>query len=447
MSLFRATSFRAALVYTLVLVVLVGAVLGFVFRRFEAQLINTQDNQIWREAASLSQIYNRDGARALAQAVNAHAASGQGLVLRLSTGLGAYVAGNMRQLPTPDATLRQADDWVHFELQERPLRARFVKLDADIVLLIGYDRRDALQLVATMRNALLFALIGLTLLGLLGGLVLARAAQTRVAAFNRHLQPVMLGALDRRLPVEGGHEWAQMAVHINDMLARIEQLMQATKQVSDNLAHDLRAPLTRLHMRLEKLALKNSGETADELAEALSDIDGLLRSFAALLTLSRLDSGVVKLARQPVDITRMVDDMHDLFEAVFEDADMQLVAEAEPIVDFTGDPQLMQQALTNLLENVLVHARIKDSLVTLSLTDKGDTVALCVADAGLGIAAEKRDAAQQRFVRLDASRSGDGSGLGLSLAAAIATHHGGTLQLDDNAPGLIATLNLPKRAV
>lgn len=443
MNLLRATSFRAALAFTLVLVVALGLVLGFVFQRFAAQVTLMQERQIWREAASLSQIYSKDGPRALAAAVTMNAASGQGAVLRLSNRLGVFIAGNLPNLPPPSAT-RQAQGWVHFEEGGRPVRGRLIKLDDDVLLLVGYDQSDAKKLTAAMRNSLLGAVLGLTLLGLGGGLMLARRTQARVAALNEQLQPVMQGALDRRLATAGQDEWSQMALHINTMLARLEQLMTATKQVSDNLAHDLRAPLTRLKMRLERLAGKSDSRTRDELGEALGDIDRLLHSFAALLTLSRLDSGVVRLARQRVNITALVTDVHELFEAVFAEADMRLVLDAQTVTDFTGDAHLLQQALTNLLENALAHAGVAGSMVTLSLHDDGAMVRLALADSGPGIASARRDEAMQRFVRLDASRAGDGSGLGLTLAAAIAAHHGGSLDLADNAPGLLASLHLPK---
>ena len=136
--------------------------------------------------------------------------------------------------------------------------------------------------------------------------------------------------------------------------------------------------------------------------------------------------------------------MHELFEAVFAEADMRLVLDAKDVNGFTGDAHLLQQALTNLLENTLAHARVAGSEVRLSLQDDGAGLRLALGDAGPGIPAAQRDEATQRFVRLDASRAGDGSGLGLSLAAAIAAHHGGHLDMADNAPGLLVTLHLPK---
>ncbi|MGC6535305.1 MAG: sensor histidine kinase [Parvibaculales bacterium] len=446
MTLFRLSSFRAALTFTLIVVVLVGLVLGLVLTRLGVQLREMQDRQVWREIASLSQIYEQDGARGLALAVSALSDTDPGMVLRFSSQLGAFLGGNLQYMPLPRITEQKPGGWIEFPVQNRNMRARFAKLDNDVVLLIGYDLQDRDELLADMRAVMLAALIGLSLLGVFGGRILADRARRQVAAVNAELQPVMAGALNRRVTVSGSDEWAEMADHINAMLDRLEQMMAATKQVSDNLAHDLRSPLTRLHIRLQRLAEQAEPALAGEIEEALAETDGLLRSFAALLTLSRLDSGVTKLVRKPVDITALVSDLHDLFEAVFADAEMDLPLKADTVQGFFGDAALLQQALSNLLENVLTHAKRRGSKVRMAVHDKGAMVELSIADGGAGIAPQDRARAQERFVRLDASRSGEGSGLGLSLAAAIASHHGGRLSLADNKPGLVVTLTLPKRA-
>jgi len=174
-----------------------------------------------------------------------------------------------------------------------------------------------------------------------------------------------------------------------------------------------------------------------DMAAALEDVDGLLKSFNALLALSRLDSGVTKLAAGPVDVAALLADVHDLFAPVFEDGDMQLAISCADGLSLSGDADLLAQALVNLLENALTHAAIKGSTVTLSAQRADDAVILSLA---------QREQAMARFVQLDESRAQGGSGLGLSLAAAICTHHGGALVLRDNAPGLKAELHLPQKS-
>ena len=445
MPVLRATSFRAAFGFTAILVLSLALVLSLLYARLEARLAAVEEARIWREAASLTRTYAQGGVKALAEAVTAQADTGQGLALHLTDRLGVYLAGNIKNFPAPEATQARGDGWFDMTGQDTVYRARLVAPDDDLVLLLGFDRRDMDASLAEIRRLFVLTLIGLTLLGVAGAALLARRNLARVAQMNRHLQPVMQGALETRLPVTGpGDEWSLMAGHINTMLARLEKLVGATREVSDNLAHDLRAPLTRLRMRLEALSEGAEDAQLDQLADAMGDVDALLRSFNALLALSRLESGTTKLARRPIDMRALMETLHDLFEAVFEAQDMQLVVDAEVVTDMTGDEALLSQALVNGLENVLAHGARAGSIVTLGVQDGGDAVTLSLADQGAGIAAADRARAVERFVRLDESRSGDGTGLGLSLISAICHHHGGTLTLDDNAPGLRLTLHIPK---
>ena len=445
MSVLRATSFRAAFGFTTILVLALALVLSLLYARLEARLAAVEETRIWREAASLTRTYAQGGVKALAEAVTAQVDTGQGLALHLTDRLGVYLAGNIKDFPAPEKTQARGNGWFDMTAQDTAYRARLVAPDDDLVLLLGFDRDDMDTSLAAIRRLFLLTLIGLTLLGIAGATLLARGNLARVAKMNRHLQPVMQGALETRLPVaKTGDEWSLMAGHINIMLARLEKLVETTREVSDNLAHDLRAPLTRLRMRLEALSESAVDAQLDQLADALGDVDALLRSFNALLALSRLESGTTKLARRPIDMGALMENLHDLFEAVFEEQDMQLVVEAEVVTNMTGDEALLTQALVNGLENVLAHGARAGSTVTLDLQDAGDAVMLSLADQGPGIAAADRTRAVERFVRLDESRSGDGTGLGLSLISAICHHHGGTLMLDDNAPGLRLTLHIPK---
>lgn len=445
MSVLRATSFRAAFGFTAILVLALALVLSLLYARLEARLAAAEEARIWREAASLTRAHAQGGVKALAEAVTAQADTGQGLALHLTDRLGVYLAGNIKNFPAPEATQTLSDGWFDMAAEGTAYRARLIGVDTDLVLLLGFDRRDMDTSLSEIRRLFFLTLIGLTLLGVAGAALLARLNLARIAEMNRQLQPVMQGALSTRLPVtQGGDEWALMAAHINTMLARLEKLVDATREVSDNLAHDLRAPLTRLRMRLEALNESADDAQLDQLSDALGDVDALMRSFNALLALSRLESGTMQLTRRPLDLVRLVEDMHDLFEAVFEARGMQLCVQAEAINDMTGDEVLLSQALANGLENTLAHAARADTKVTLSLQDKGDAIELVVADQGAGIAAADRARAVERFVRLDESRSGDGTGLGLSLISAICHHHGGTLTLEDNAPGLRLIMRLPK---
>lgn len=440
-NLLRLAGFRAALAYTGILLVAMALVMGLLYGRLADTMRGAQDNLIWREAAALSFVHQRDGMRALAQAVSAVQA-GQGSYVRLSDGLGNFLAGNLQSFPTPERT--DAEGWVHFSENGLLVRARLLQVDENLVLLVGHEITDGENLLAGFRTAFAFALLAILLVGLGGGAFLARRGLQRVEAIGEGLRPVMQGDLSARLPVaKGGVEWQVLESRINATLAQLEKLMQATRQVSDNLAHDLRAPLTRLRVRLETVLAKTEN---DEIAEAIDDVDGLLKSFNALLTLSRLDSGVTTLEAWPVNINELLDELHDLFAPLFEQHNMRLELSCADNMHLSGDADLLGQALVNLLENVLAHGVEVGSSVELAAQQEGDKVILSLADGGKGIAPQRRNDALERFVQLDASRTKGGSGLGLSLVAAICTHHGGELHLANNEPGLRVEMHLPVKA-
>ena len=440
-NLLRLAGFRAALAYTSILLIAMALVMGLLYERLADTMRGAQDNLIWREAAALSFIHQRDGVRALAQAVSAVQA-GQGSYVRLSDGLGNFLAGNLQSFPTPERT--DAEGWVHFSENGLPVRARLLQVDENLVLLVGHEITDGENLLAGFRTAFAMALLAILLIGLGGGAFLARRGLQRVEAIGEGLRPVMQGDLSARLPVaKGGVEWQVLESRINATLAQLEKLMQATRRVSDNLAHDLRAPLTRLRVRLETVLAKTEN---DEIAEAIDDVDGLLKSFNALLTLSRLDSGVATLEAWPVNINELLDELHDLFAPLFEQHNMRLELSCADNMNLSGDVDLLGQALVNLLENVLAHGVEVGSSVELAAQQEGDKVILSLADGGKGIAPQRRNDALKRFVQLDASRTKGGSGLGLSLVAAICAHHGGDVQLADNQPGLRVEMHLPVKA-
>ena len=438
--LLRLAGFRAALAYTALLLSAMGLVMGALYGRLADDLRQTQDNLIWRDAAVYSYTYQKNGLRGLAQTIDVPQ-SGQGRFLRLSDGLGNFMAGNIADFPTRSRS--DADGWLLFTLDSMPIRARLVQFDDNVMLLLGQDMSATENLLVAFRRAFGLAWLAMLLIGLGGGAYLARRGLQQVEALGAGLEPVMQGDLSTRLPLpQAGAEWSVLTERINDMLAQLERLMQATRQVSDNLAHDLRAPLTRLRARLE--ALLAADESA-AMADALEDVDGLLASFNALLTLSRLENGTGQLQAQPVDVKELLGGLHELYAPVFEDGGMVLEAALDP-VSLSADAALLGQAVVNGLENALTHAAVAGSTVTLSAKAKDGVAVLAISDQGAGIAAARRDEAVQRFVQLDESRAQGGSGLGLSLMAAIAAHHGGDLVLADNQPGLKVEMRLPIEA-
>src|SRR6202011_1510827 len=274
-------------------------------------------------------------------------------------------------------------------------------------------------------------------------------------------QRIMAGDLSGRLPVgRSGDELDRLAENLNAMLERIEALMMGLKEVSDNIAHDLKTPLTRLRNRAEE-ALAKSGTEAEyrsALERTIEESDGLIRTFNALLMIARAESGQARGNMDDFDAADVANGIHELYEPLAEDAGMTLRLKAAS-APLHGNRELISQALANLVENAIKYGKplaaaqplgadaIADGkVISIESRRDGDQVLLSVTDRGPGIPEADRDHAVERFVRLEASRTQPGSGLGLSLASAVATLHGGALKLSDAQPGLRATLAIPAAA-
>jgi signal transduction histidine kinase len=274
-------------------------------------------------------------------------------------------------------------------------------------------------------------------------------------------QRIMAGDLSGRLPVgRSGDELDRLAGNLNAMLERIEALMIGLKEVSDNIAHDLKTPLTRLRNRAEE-ALATSGKEAEyraALERTIEESDGLIRTFNALLMIARAESGQARDNMDDFDAADVANGIHELYEPLAEDDGMTLHVKTSA-APLHGNRELISQALANLVENAIKYGRPPAAAqplgadavaspreILIEARRDGDKVLLSVSDHGPGIPEADRGHAVERFVRLEASRTLPGSGLGLSLASAVATLHGGGLTLGDAHPGLRATLELPARA-
>jgi signal transduction histidine kinase len=328
-------------------------------------------------------------------------------------------------------------------------------------LLIGRDLDERRRLFAIVANAAQWSLLVVIVLGIGGGIFVARRVLHRIDAMTGTTQRIMAGDLSGRLPVgRSGDELDRLAENLNAMLERIEALMNGLKEVSDNIAHDLKTPLTRLRNRAEE-ALARCGSEADyraALERTIEESDGLIRTFNALLMIARAESGHARSDMGDFDAADVANGIFELYEPLAEEDGMALKVKAAP-ARIHGNRELISQALANLVENAIKYgkpeaaaqplgaAAVKASReILIEARREGDSVLLSVTDHGPGIPEADRKHAIERFVRLEASRTLPGSGLGLSLASAVATLHGGELRLADAHPGLVATLSLPARA-
>jgi signal transduction histidine kinase len=293
----------------------------------------------------------------------------------------------------------------------------------------------------------------MALFGIGGGYWVSRKLLARIDALAETTRTIMDGDLTGRLPVTGsGDEIDRLSESLNLMLARLEQLMAGLREVSDNIAHDLKTPLNRLRNRVEQALREPYGEAAyrEALERTIEEADGLIKTFNALLSIARIEAGAGGENREKLDVSALLRDVAELYEPVAEERGIELRAETDAPIFVRADRQLLGQAIANLIDNALKYGAPERSSGNGSRSEveviahaKGPIAEIVVTDRGPGVPVPDRERVLDRFVRLEASRSEPGSGLGLSLVAAVARLHGGTLRLEDNEPGLRVVLALP----
>jgi signal transduction histidine kinase len=325
-------------------------------------------------------------------------------------------------------------------------------------LIVGRDIEDRRVLARTIRRAMLWGLGVIALFGIGGGVWVSRKLLARIDAVSATTRTIMEGDLSGRLPVNGsGDELDRLSESLNLMLARIEQLMAGLREVSDNIAHDLKTPLNRLRNRVEAALREPEGGGPvyrEALERTIEEADGLIKTFNALLSIARLEAGAGGENRETLDVSELVRDVAELYEPVAEERGLELRCETSEPIRVHADRQLLGQAIANLIDNAIKYGAPepgqagngKAPEVAVSVRPRGSVAEIAVSDRGPGVPAAERDRVLDRFVRLEASRSEPGSGLGLSLVAAVARLHGGSLRLEDNDPGLRVVLAVPVEA-
>jgi signal transduction histidine kinase len=466
--LFRTTAFRLTLVYLLLFALFAASLLGYFAwntrRLITEQIATTVD----AETGELSDIFGRRGLRGLVFNIENRALRPGANLYLVTTPAGQAIAGNVGSLaPGVMATtgwsetayrrLDEQDNAVHRAL------VRVTELSGGFRLLIGRDLEERRRMFGIIAKAAQWSLLIVVVLGLGGGIFVARRVLRRIDAMTGTTRRIMSGDLSGRLPVgRSGDELDRLAENLNAMLERIEALMMGLKEVSDNIAHDLKTPLTRLRNRAEE-ALAKSGCEAEyraALERTIEESDGLIRTFNALLMIARAESGQARGDMDDFDAAAVANGIHELYEPLAEDGGMTLHVRTVS-APLHGNRELISQALANLVENAIKYgkpvavpqplgadavAAADGKEILIEARRDGDRVLLSVTDHGPGIPEADRKHAVERFVRLEASRTQPGSGLGLSLASAVATLHGGELRLADAHPGLTAILAIPARA-
>jgi signal transduction histidine kinase len=455
--LLRATAFRLALAILALSAVGAGIVLSVIAWQVVSVVDEEMAQTIEAEAKGLADQYAQGGVRRLGAVIESRTRQPGSSLYLLTDAAGEPLAGNVQQIPpivlehpgfvdTPYRTIGGSD-------RGRRALARIYVLPGGFRLLIGHDLGDRGRIGAVMVRALAISLVFFAALAAIGALFVARRVLRRIDAMNTSAHGIMAGDLTRRLPVSGsGDELDRLAEGLNEMLARISELMQGLREVSDNIAHDLRTPLTRLRNHAEAALAFGGDATAYRLAleKTIEESDGLIKIFNALLLIARAEAGADPDALQRFDVGEAARSVAELYEPIAEEAGVALTVTTEGALMVWGYRELIGQTIANLVDNALKYGAPKEGSgvvvkpdVVISVRRVGASVVLTIADRGPGIAPADRARVLGRFVRLEGSRSRPGSGLGLSLAAAVARMHGGVVKLEDNRPGLRVRVTIP----
>jgi signal transduction histidine kinase len=455
----KATSFRLAFLYMTLFGISALALLGLIYEMTSGFMKRQTDETIEAEVQGLAEQYSQLGLSGLLRVVNARAAGddlGESLYLLTDPDL-RPLAGNISRWPgsARDSALAEppeggGDGWLDIKVQDKGkstfARVRRFILPGDFRLLVGREISERVRIERLIERSLAWGLVATLALGFGGGILMSRGMRRRLDGINRAVEEIMRLGPARRMPVsELGDEFDQLAANLNAMLDQIQSLMDAVRDVGDNIAHDLRTPLTRLRAKLEMTLDHGDGPCRAALEEALGETDKLLATFAALLTIAQVEAGSQLENFEAADLARIAADALELYEPLAEEKGLRLTMEPGAFVPVLGNRGLIAQAAANLIDNAVKYTPAGGT-ISLSVRRDGGRAVLRVADSGPGIPPEAREKVLERFARLDASRATPGSGLGLSLVAAVAKRHGASLTLGDNHPGLAVELTFPTAA-
>lgn len=446
----RSSTFKLALVAIAVFGAIVIALFGYVYLSTASFVRSQSDREIAGEQALLRRTYDRAGRQALIDRIRRRVARQTiaGMRYLLADPSFAAVAGNLQAWP-PE--LRVANGVGSFQTtngEQNPadpvlLRAMVETLPDGEHLLVGKEIGDLERFAATIRMAMLGTVVLIFLLAAMASISVTRRTVGRIESINATSRAIMQSGLGRRVPLRGTHdEWDQVAESLNLMLNRIEALMAEVKQATDNVAHDLRTPLARLRGRLEQAYQRVDRDHQGLIADAIADLDTVLRLFSSLTRISQIEAREQTAAFCPVNLAAIASEVLELYDAAAEEKGTCLELNGDQTAHVRGDRDLLFDMLANLVDNAIKHGRVGGCAeIEITNTDRG--AILSVGDDGPGIPTGEYANVFKRLYRLDRSRQTPGNGLGLSLVEAIARLHGAQITLSDNDPGLKIQLRFP----
>lgn len=457
--LFRSAAFRLSLFYLAVFAAFAGAMIAYMAWSTRVILANETRETIAAETRGLAEQYATDGIQRLVEAVAKRSQGPANALYLISSFAGESITGNIAYLPL-EALKSEGYQRVPYRHSgdasdvTREAEVRVFRLAGGFVLVVGRDIAERVAVEQVLWRAGALAILLTLLLAVAGGVFVRLRILQPIDAMSDTARAIMSGDLSNRVPLSGSSdEFGRLGESLNAMLARIEALVRGMREVTDNVAHDLKTPLTRMKARAED-ALRglDAGKGLDEaeqrrvLEETIAEADHLISVFSALLAIARAEAGE-GAGSDRIELGALAADAVELYEPLAEDAGVALSAGAAGAVHVVANRALLARAVSNLIENAITHGRSDGGgKVEVTTALKGGFGELTVADNGPGIPGEDRKRVLDRFVRLEASRSRPGSGLGLSLANAVVRLHNGELELNDNSPGLRVTLRLPLAA-
>lgn len=451
--LFKNSIFRLSLMYMLIFSLSVVLLFGFIYWATAGYMLRQTEATIEAEITGLVEHYGQSGLKGLLDVINERLTrrrDSSNLYLLADLKFKPLL-GNLEQWPQGERT---GSGWLSFDFDhdgeqstaEHKGLARLFLLQNRYYLLVGQDVHQLQRMQSLIQDSMVWGVLMTLGLALIGGLMMSKTMLRRIEAINETCHRIMDGDLSRRIACIGGNDdFDKLIQTLNHMLEQIEQLMHGIKQVSDNIAHDLRTPLSHLRRRLDILRMDWSGsaQQAELLDQAINEADGLLATFKALLRISEIESGSRRANFQEIDLTTLLDDLVELYEPLAQEKNQTLVWKRQEIPLLQADRDLLFQAFSNLLDNAVKYTP-EEGAISLSLDNQAEHLVIRLQDSGPGIPAEEQQKVLERFYRLEANRLSQGNGLGLSLVAAIVKLHHGHLELSDCHPGLEVTLSLPR---
>ena len=449
--LLRSSTFRLAVLYMALFGASVAVLLTFIYWSTAGYMALQTDDTIEAEVTGLAERYRLSGLDGLIRSIDERVSrkpNGDAVYLLTDDQLTPLI-GNLDRWPR---VARDSDGWLNFDLEQATSegevthrgRARPFTLRGGYRLLVGRDMQELDATRSLIVRAIAWGLAITVMMALAGGIMLSRRTMRRLEAINETSRRIMRGDLSRRVPTRSSNDdFDQLADNLNGMLDTIEELMEDVRRVTDNVAHDLRTPLTRLRNRLENLKSDNDADKSS-IEAALADADGLLDTFNALLRIASIESGRRRAAFKSIPLDDVVRDVTELYEPLAEQKQQKLDVSVPDDVRIQGDRDLLFQAFANLLDNAIKYTPQGGS-IRVTLDDGASGPRIRIIDSGPGIPQQSRDKVFKRFFRLEESRHTPGNGLGLSLVEAVARLHNASIKLGGE-PGLDVSLAFPKAA-